>query len=214
MRTVRPFVAALAGLAAALLVLPGCGPKRLAYHPAEASFPKDRFEATWARAVDALEARGYPIQLSDRARGILGTQEVELQVPCGAERSCLGQQSIQMRINPDGKATVIINRKIWSSVTRRLAPPSEADIPAMSALHQDQELLLKEVLGEKTEGSRGADGDPCEKDDQCSEARICAQHRCYRGCGDESPCPPLFACTDHRDGVCKPEPRAPAAAPE
>ncbi|HZZ85579.1 MAG TPA: hypothetical protein VFE30_13655 [Anaeromyxobacteraceae bacterium] len=209
MRTLRPIAAALAGLAAAALVLAACGPKRLAYRPAESSFPKGDFDANWARAVDALEARGYPIQISDKARGILGSQEVEVQVPCGAEQSCLGRQSIQMRINPDGRATVMVNRKIWSSVTRQLAPPSESDLAAMGALHADQELLLREVLGEKTEGSRGADGDPCTKDDQCHEGRICAQHRCYRGCSDENPCPPLFACSDHSDGVCKPAPQAP-----
>ncbi|BDG08904.1 hypothetical protein [Anaeromyxobacter paludicola] len=181
-----------------------CGPKRLAYRPAEGGFPKASYEENWQRALDALEARGYSIQISDRSRGILGTQEVELQVPCRGEQSCLARQSIQMRIRPDGKASVSIARKLWSSVTRQFAPPAETDVAGMASLERDQELLLKEILGEKTAGSRGADGDLCEKDDQCAEGRVCAQRRCYRGCSDESPCPPLFACTDHEDGVCRP----------
>jgi len=214
MRTVRPNAAAvLAGSVAVLFLLAACGSQRLAYRPAEASFPKAAFDANWARAVDALEARGYPIQISDKSRGILGTQEVELQVPCRGEQSCLARQSIQMRINPDGRASVVVLRKLWSSATRQLAPAAETDLAAMSALHRDQELLLKEVLGEKVAGSRGSDGDPCDADGQCAEGRVCALHRCYRGCNDENPCPPLFACTDHSDGVCKPAPQG-AGQPE
>jgi hypothetical protein len=161
-------------LAAALLVL-ACASERVVRRAAHGTFPGPTYAEAWERAERALTSRGHRLEMSDRERGILVSDERELQAPCGAE-SCLSRDRVFVRLTPAGQAVVNVQRQHWDPAARRWDLTEDA--ASLAAIEKVQLEILRDVVPGELTLRRSARDEPCRGDDECLRGLSCVSNRC------------------------------------
>jgi hypothetical protein len=157
------------------LLLAACASDRLVRRAAHGAFPGATYEDAWARAERALQARGYHLEMSDHERGILVTDERELQAPCGSE-TCLSRDRVFVRLTRAGQAVVNVQRQHWDPAARRWDLTQDA--ASIAAVEKVQLELLKDVVPGELVLRRSAREEPCRGDDECEPGLACLANRC------------------------------------
>ncbi|MFL5273763.1 MAG: hypothetical protein ACJ79E_17030 [Anaeromyxobacteraceae bacterium] len=159
----------------ALVALLACASGRVVRRAAHGAFPGATYEEAWERAERALTSRGHQLEMSDHERGILVSDERELQAPCGAE-SCLSRDRVFVRLTPAGQAVVNVQRQHWDPAARRWDLTEDA--PSVAAVEQVQLEILKDVVPGELALRRSARDEPCRGDDECLRGLSCVSNRC------------------------------------
>jgi hypothetical protein len=162
-------------LAIALVALAACASDRVVRRAAHGTFPGSTYEDAWVRAERAVQAHGYRLELRDHERGILVTDERELQAPCGKE-TCLSRDRVFVRLTKAGQAVVNLERQHWDPAARRWEPT--ADAASLASVEQAQLDLLRDVAPGDLALRRSARDEPCRADDECARSLACVANRC------------------------------------
>jgi hypothetical protein len=164
-------------LLAACLAL-ACAGSRPERRPAYGAFDPTAYAEAWRRSVDAVQSKGYELEMQDQARGILVTKERELQAPCGAE-TCLSRERLYLRLTPGGQAIANLVREHWDVATRQWSP--SADPLSVAAVEKAQaDLLAPLVRDGKVTLRKSARDEPCTGDDECERGLACVARRCAK----------------------------------
>jgi hypothetical protein len=164
----RPLAAVLAVAAIA-----GCaGPK--VQRPAHGTFARTTRPEMWARALEAVEQRGFAVRFQDASLGVLVTSEREVQAPCG-ETTCLAKETLYLR-QEDGRAVAYLSRAMWDSAVRTWsAPATPRDV---AAVEKEQLAIMKDIADAGLELRASRTGEPCSTDDECERGLACGARRC------------------------------------
>lgn len=165
----RPLLLAL--LATAL----GCASGPALRRPVHGEFDRAAFEATWQRAVDALRAEGFEIGLADAERGFVVTTEREASAPCGEQR-CLTREVAIVKLERDGRASLVLNRRLWSATTGDFRPV--LDPAGLALVERTEQALLQVITGRKPDIRFSRPGEDCSDDTECTPGLACRQGRC------------------------------------
>jgi hypothetical protein len=158
-----------------LLCASACASGPPVRRPVHGDFPKAGHAAVWERALEVLRAEGYEVGIADRQRGILLTQERELQSACG-DQQCLSRESVSVRLGADGQASLSIHRQSWSLERRAFAEPT--DRRSLEAIERAQVSLLAAITGGGTELRLSRRGEPCADEGECEKGLACRERRC------------------------------------
>jgi hypothetical protein len=149
---------ALAALAVALVA--GCAPRHAlgrapaASRPAPAgvvarrAFAPGTADLVFARAVQALEARGHGLDTCDAGHSVAVTTVVELETPCGAS-TCLARQAVALKVGWR-ELRVEVRRSIFDGATRSWVDGGDA--VAVAAARAEAEALARELTAEVGDG--------------------------------------------------------------
>jgi len=124
-------------------------------------------DAVFGRAVRVLERRGYAFLLCDPERGAMDTERLEKDAPCGAT-SCLARQIVTVKLGWRSVRLAVV-RQVFDGGFRAWIPAE--DQVSRSAVAQEEEALLRDLLEADLEGARPAaaaePGGPCQRAARC-----------------------------------------------
>lgn len=167
----RPILLTL--LAAAM----GCASAPALRRPVHGEFNKTAYDAIWQRAVEALRAEGFEIGLADAGRGFVVTTEREASAPCGEQR-CLTREMAIVKLERDGRASLVLNRKLWNAGSGDFRPV--VDAPGLAHLEKTEQALLQVITGKEPDIRFSRPGESCGDDTECAPGLACRQGRCAR----------------------------------
>jgi len=144
-----------ATMAVAALALAGCftPARQVIRQQSIASIQPSEREATFSRALQSVQRRGWMVAVSDRAAGLLTTQTMNTGTkPCGA-LTCESRGTLQITIADTGTVTVNLHREMfvdYLGVRKWFVPTAEQDV---AAIESEQAEILAEIVPSATAGS-------------------------------------------------------------
>lgn len=112
--------------------------------PALGAFDPGRREEVWSRALNMLQQRGWIIAVSDRAGGLLTTQQMT-----GYDGFTPYRQTLQLSLTSDGRLVVNLYREYWDPNFGWYQPLLQSTVDAIEAAEAGlRNDLLDDGLGE------------------------------------------------------------------